>query len=72
MPILSHVTSHERSVLTQVRKQVDQACHREWIAAQASDRVEIEDAPCKNDRFTTVEDDGSCLRCGVEQGERCR
>ncbi len=39
MPTLSHLSEHERSVLTQVRKQVDQACHREWIAELKIDPV---------------------------------
>jgi hypothetical protein len=70
LPSPADLSHHERAVLTRAAEQVDQACERPWIAALA--RTEIEDAPCKNDRSTAVEDDGSCLRCGADQGEGCR
>lgn len=38
----------------------------------SSSHVEIESAPCKDERFTAVADDDSCLRCDAEQGEVCR
>lgn len=28
--------------------------------------------PCKNEGFSEVASDGSCLRCGADQGEACR
>jgi hypothetical protein len=72
MPIFANLTPHERAALARAADQVHGALERPWITAMNAERVEIENAPCKNDRFTAVEHDGSCLRCGAEQGEVCR
>lgn len=36
------------------------------------DRQRRKKEPCKNEGNAEVASDGSCLRCGADQGEACR